>query len=371
MIERATYTSSEVFKVDKEGMIEGWAIKFESPIESWFPTIMRPKGRDPFMLRNRRDRIKMLAGHDPDKLIGTFKQLTVKKDGLYVKGKVTPGTQASDEALTLMRDGALDRLSIGFSPKLFEWDEEPDIDWVDGEKLKEPLRILQRVKLFEVSPVAFAANDDAHITEVHSEAFGSREQLDFTVLPTSYPWSAKGAVERIREWADGDESLFESAFLVKAGGNRFDLPFVDVVHDELMVVPDALLDAALRMHELSDAERYNAEGVVRHYKARLKRDRTSILPTRGYAFDETRNEPPLAPPRPTAQPSADPEDLNERFLTFFRDNADELRELLSEQKPDPTPDGVEGLSDEEVAAILGDLVEADEQMATLLAADVT
>jgi HK97 family phage prohead protease len=75
--------------------------------------------------------------------------------GLYVEGKISK-TRLGDEALELMRDGVVDRMSIGFSiPNgKSEWD-----DTMGVRKIKE-------VKLFEFSPVTFPANEAAVITGV-------------------------------------------------------------------------------------------------------------------------------------------------------------------------------------------------------------
>jgi HK97 family phage prohead protease len=75
--------------------------------------------------------------------------------GLYVEGKISK-TRLGDEALELMRDGVVDRMSIGFSIPMgkAQWDDAMQV------------RRIKEVKLFEFSPVTFPANEMAVVTGV-------------------------------------------------------------------------------------------------------------------------------------------------------------------------------------------------------------
>lgn len=75
--------------------------------------------------------------------------------GLYVEAKISK-TRLGDEALELMRDGVVDRMSIGFSIPSGKavWDEALGV------------RKIKEVKLFEFSPVTFPANEMAVVTGV-------------------------------------------------------------------------------------------------------------------------------------------------------------------------------------------------------------
>lgn len=99
-------------------------------------------------------RIKVLWQHY--KPLGMPEVIEEDKKGLFVRGKVSK-TQLGTEALELMSDGAVDRMSIGFTipaGKSFFNDE--------GQ------REIHEVKLFEFSPVTFPANENAVITGVKS-----------------------------------------------------------------------------------------------------------------------------------------------------------------------------------------------------------
>ena len=76
--------------------------------------------------------------------------------GLYVKAKVSRAREAMDR-LEYMRDGIVDRMSIGFSLVKDKWGYNDEGN-----------RIISEIKLFEYSPVTFPANEEAGIIAVKS-----------------------------------------------------------------------------------------------------------------------------------------------------------------------------------------------------------
>lgn len=108
-------------------------------------------------IADRGDRVKFLAQHDRRSLpLGRARLLREDAAGLYAEFRVSQ-TAAGDEALELIRDGALDALSIGFRPIRDRW----TIDRSEVERLE--------VRLDEVSAVAFPAYDGALIATVRSD----------------------------------------------------------------------------------------------------------------------------------------------------------------------------------------------------------
>ena len=57
----------------------------------------------------------MLFQHDPGEPIGVWREIIEDARGLLVRGQLLPQVAKSREILALMREGALDGLSIGFS----------------------------------------------------------------------------------------------------------------------------------------------------------------------------------------------------------------------------------------------------------------
>jgi hypothetical protein len=102
--------------------------------------------------------IKMLWQHDYRAPIGKWMSLEENSKGLAVVGKLTRGVKQADEAYFLMKDGALDGLSIGFGI---------DEDGYDIDN-KTKCRRLRKINLWEISPVTFGSNANARITNVKS-----------------------------------------------------------------------------------------------------------------------------------------------------------------------------------------------------------
>lgn len=114
-------------------------------------------------------RVKVLWQHSEP--LGMPMEMREDSFGLFVKGKVSR-TRLGDEALELMRDGVVDRMSIGFMiPQ-----GKSDFD-------EEGRRHIREVKLMEFSPVTFPANEAAIITGVKN----IEQALEFGAKVLDYP----------------------------------------------------------------------------------------------------------------------------------------------------------------------------------------
>ena len=98
--------------------------------------------------------IKVLWQHDARQPIGLPIEMREDSKGLYVKSRISK-TAKGDEALELMRDGVINRLSVGFSIPGGK-------SQIDGQGI----RHIYEGKLFEYSLVTWPANDQAIITGV-------------------------------------------------------------------------------------------------------------------------------------------------------------------------------------------------------------
>lgn len=102
------------------------------------------------------DRIKILSLHDNyDLPIGKPIELREDGKGLYIRGKISD-TQKGRDIQTLLKDGVLTEMSIGYDAVAFDYDSESNI------------RHLKEIKLWEISIVTWAMNDQAKIDEVKS-----------------------------------------------------------------------------------------------------------------------------------------------------------------------------------------------------------
>ncbi len=101
------------------------------------------------------ERVKILALHNDGILpIGRPLELREDENGLYLKAKISD-TATGRDVKTLIKDGVLKELSIGYDPVVFEY---------DGSQV----RHLKELELYEVSVVTWAMNDQAVITDYKS-----------------------------------------------------------------------------------------------------------------------------------------------------------------------------------------------------------
>ena len=152
----------------EEGHFRGMASVFNTMIDTFVPTIIDP-GSFKNTLASPERNVLILWQHDDTAPIGTPTEMWETKHGLEIVGKISNTTQGRD-ALTLMRDGVVTEMSIGFDPVSFRFEEQG--------KDKDLVRHVDEVRLWEVSLVSFGANPKAKITEVQS-ALLSQVRKDF------------------------------------------------------------------------------------------------------------------------------------------------------------------------------------------------
>ena len=106
--------------------------------------------------RKKPSDIRMLFQHDPDQPVGVWNRIEEDETGLYVEGKISTTTEKGREVISLMRDGALDGLSIGFKTV------RAKISPSDG------VRKIFEVDLWEISIVTFPLLEQARVVDVKS-----------------------------------------------------------------------------------------------------------------------------------------------------------------------------------------------------------
>ena len=100
--------------------------------------------------------IRMLFQHDPAEPIGKWDAIYEDARGLFVKGKIVQQTARGREVLSLMREGAIDGLSIGFRTNKSHTDRKTGI------------RNITQADLWEVSIVTFPMLPQARVADVKS-----------------------------------------------------------------------------------------------------------------------------------------------------------------------------------------------------------
>lgn len=95
---------------------------------------------------------KMLWQHNLETPIGVWEEIYEDLNGLFVKGRLLLDLQKGREAYSLLKEGVLDSLSIGFR--------------VNDSELLPKGRLIKEIDLQEISLVTFGAHAGAKIHEV-------------------------------------------------------------------------------------------------------------------------------------------------------------------------------------------------------------
>ncbi len=141
--------------VSDEGSFEGYGSIFGN-LDSYGEKVM-PGAFVESLARHRREGTKplMLWQHNPDDPIGIWEDLAEDGKGLRGTGRLLKGVRRADEALIMLRAGAIQGLSIGYR----EQEVEPD-----GNN-----RLLKKLDLLEISIVSFPANRRARVESVKAD----------------------------------------------------------------------------------------------------------------------------------------------------------------------------------------------------------
>lgn len=153
----------EIKTLDGEGVFAGYASVF-GVVDSQQDIIL--PGAFRATLTGRTSDIKLLWQHDMREPIGIVEELLEDANGLYVKGRLLLEVTRAREAYTLLKQGVVSGLSIGYSPTRWKRDE------------KSGIRRLEALDLWEISLVTFPANEAARVTVVkHAplDASGERQ----------------------------------------------------------------------------------------------------------------------------------------------------------------------------------------------------
>lgn len=146
----------EVKDIDDAGKFKGYASVF-GEIDSYRDIVMPgafKKSLENYKAIGRK--VPMLWQHRSAEPMGVYTSLKEDSHGLLVEGDINMDTQRGREGHSLMKQGALTGLSIGYNTVMFKDDE------------KKLIRELHELDLWEVSPVTFPAGDSARIQTVKS-----------------------------------------------------------------------------------------------------------------------------------------------------------------------------------------------------------
>lgn len=148
----AKFLAQPPTRIRVDGSFEGYASLFR--VADLGRDIVEPGAFRESLARRGPSGVKLLWQHDPSEPIGRWIELREDTRGLYVRGQLSLSVARAREILALMREGAVDGLSIGFRPERAR--TEP----------RTGLRRLERVDLWEISLVTFPMLPQARVSAV-------------------------------------------------------------------------------------------------------------------------------------------------------------------------------------------------------------
>ena len=137
-------------------------------------------------------KVIMLRDHDPREVVGVWQSVKETGKGLEVVGKLTLAVNKARETLALLKDGAMEGLSIGYRTVESRTDR------------KTGARLLERLDLHEISLVSLAMNQSARVVAVKADEIGT--QREYEAFLRDAGWSrerAKLLAKGFRPAADG------------------------------------------------------------------------------------------------------------------------------------------------------------------------
>ncbi|PIR39583.1 MAG: HK97 family phage prohead protease [Alphaproteobacteria bacterium CG11_big_fil_rev_8_21_14_0_20_39_49] len=157
--------------VEEDGTFSGYASVF-NVVDSQNDIIAN--GAFKRCLERKKDSIKLLWQHKLDEPIGVFESLYEDSHGLFVKGRLLLDIKRAKEAYSLLKSGAINGMSIGYSVVSASYYEDNGV------------RIIEDVDLFEISLVTFPANENATITSVKSATASTLREYEKFLRKSGY-----------------------------------------------------------------------------------------------------------------------------------------------------------------------------------------
>lgn len=144
-------------------VVAGYASAF-GVVDSYRERVMRGAFAESIARSAKGERpIKVLYQHNWEQPIGRPTLMQEDGKGLYTISQLADTATVRDEIMPLLKDGVLDRMSIGFMV------EQGNTTWNEDEQLLD----LDVIDLWEYSLVTFPANDEAQVQSVKGRALGA------------------------------------------------------------------------------------------------------------------------------------------------------------------------------------------------------
>jgi HK97 family phage prohead protease len=180
----------------------------------------------------------LFYAHNAEMPLGIYTSAVEDSEGrILVKAKMPKEDDfVSKRIVPQMKIGSISSLSIGFTI------EPGGAEFVNG------IRLLKKIKIWEISLVTIPMNENAVVTSIKSASFQNLPLAD-----AGQTWDAAAATARVLEFTgsgDTPNDNYKKCFFQCNTGNpnefgSYGLPFVDVIDGELKAIPRAIFAAAV------------------------------------------------------------------------------------------------------------------------------
>lgn len=265
----------KVTNLDFEGRtVEGYAAVFGN-VDLGGDIIHR--GAFAKTLAERGNKVRFLWQHDSFEPLGRPIEMREDEQGLFIKAIVSDTARGRD-ALALLRDNAIEGLSIGYDSIGTDMSKSDD---------GEVVRNLRELRLWEFSLVTFPMNERAAITALKTVTTFQ----DFPIASRDHTWDSTAADVRVRAWADAQEEpndKYATAFFwhdseAPENFTSYKFPYVDIIDGEPYAVFRAIANGAARLDgsDIPDAD-----------KERIRAQMGRYYDKASEAFDDENIKPP-------------------------------------------------------------------------------
>jgi HK97 family phage prohead protease len=141
-----------VVAVGESGIFEGYASLFGVP--DLGKDVVQPGAFADSLARRGVEGVRLLFQHDPAAPLGRWLSIAEDSRGLRVRGKLNPAVERAREIHSLLREGAINGLSIGFRVERARHERSTG------------LRRLEKLDLWEISVVTFPMQPGARVSAV-------------------------------------------------------------------------------------------------------------------------------------------------------------------------------------------------------------
>lgn len=173
---RQKFIALQVDAVAEDGAFTGYGSVF-GVTDAYSEQVMPGAFKDSLATWAAKGRMPaMLWSHSTNRPVGVWTKMEEDERGLKVEGRLVLGCTDGRDAYELMKAGAMTGLSIGFMP--VETTRACDTNGDKCPGCVECIEQLNKVDLWEVSPVVFPACDEAQVEEVRSSPGAHKRELE-------------------------------------------------------------------------------------------------------------------------------------------------------------------------------------------------